>query len=66
MVFNDFAIKRFAPQQKVFIAEYAELFAPMCHGLDILQGEKYTEFGYLLPTLMVMKDQLQEMIEQHI
>lgn len=64
-VFDDLAIKRFTLQQKVFIAEYVEVFSLLCRGLVILQGDKYIGFGYLLPTLTVMKGQLPEMIDQH-
>ena len=43
--------KRFMPLQKTFINEYVSVMAPVCCALDVLQGDKATCLGYLLPTL---------------
>jgi len=61
---DDLAIRRLQPLQKLFVAEYVQVMKPVCCGLDILQGEKDIGLGYLLPTLTVMKSQLQSYLEQ--
>jgi hypothetical protein len=59
---DDIGIKRLTNVQKVFIAEYVRVMAPLCCGLDVLQGDKIAALGFLLPTLTVMKIQLEEML----
>ena len=62
---DKFVSKRLLPAHKTFIAEYVEVMAPICCGLDVLQGEQCMGFGYLLPTLSIMKSQLQEMLDEN-
>ena len=58
----DIAIKQLVPMQKIFIREYVKVMAPLCNGLDVLQGDKTACLGYLLPVLTEMKRRLHDMI----
>ena len=60
---DDLSIKRFTDIQKVFIKEYVMVFKPVCNGLDVLQGDKVVGLGALLPTLTMMKDDLNAVLE---
>ena len=62
---DKFVSKRSLPAHKTFIAEYVEVMAPICCGLDVLQGEQCMGLGYLLPILSIMKSQLQEMLDKN-
>ncbi len=59
---DDLGIKRLLPVQKTFVKEYVKAMAPLCAGLDVLQGDKTASLSYLLPTLTEMKNRLQELI----
>ncbi len=61
---DKFVSKRLLPAQKTFIGEYVQVMAPVCCGLDILQGEKCMGLGYLVPTLSIMKNTLHGLLER--
>ncbi len=56
--------KHLLPAHKTFVREYVEVMAPIACALDVLQGEKSMGLGYLLPTLTVVKTQLQQLLER--
>ena len=45
---------------KTFVAEYVIVMRPVCTALDVLQGDKVVGLGYLVPTLTVVKNRLEE------
>ena len=47
--------------QKTFISEYVLVMRPICCALDILQGDKAVGMGYLLPTISVLSQHLDEL-----
>ena len=47
--------------KKVFVKEYVKVMRPVACGLDILQGA--TVLGYLLPTLAVIVNQRNALLE---
>ena len=49
---------------KAYIAEYVQVMQLICCGLDVLQGENATGLGYLLPTLTVILDKLNQLINR--
>ena len=44
-----------------FISVYVLVMRPICCALDILQGDKAVGMGYLLPTISVLSQQLDEL-----
>ncbi|CAH1114528.1 unnamed protein product [Psylliodes chrysocephalus] len=44
-----------------FLEEYIKLMQPLAETLDFLQGEHNTYYGYLLPSLVLMKTKLQKL-----
>lgn len=58
---DDLDIKRMQGLQKTFISEYVEVMRPVCCALDVLQGDKAVGLGYLLPTITVLKQQLEDL-----
>lgn len=59
---DDLIKTRLLPAQKTFISEYVRVMAPVACGLDVLQGEKAVTFGYLVPTLLIIKSRLLELM----
>ena len=55
-------IKRLIASQKRFISEYVQVFKPICCGLDVLQGDVNVTYGYLIPTLHVIINELDELL----
>jgi len=62
-VCDDLKVTRLLPVQKIFINEYVRAMKPVACALDILQSEKSTGLGYLLPTLAVITGQLDALLE---
>ena len=58
---DDMDILRLQPAQKTFVSEYVVVMKPVCCGLDVLQGDKDVGLGHLLPTLTIMKNELNKM-----
>jgi hypothetical protein len=50
----------FTATEMNYIKEYCKVSEPVAVALDMLQGEAY--FGTLLPTIIVAKQKLEEMI----
>lgn len=61
-VCDDLQIKRLQPQHKTFVAEYVQVMGPLCCGLDVLQGGKIVGLGHLLPTISIIRTQLNELL----
>lgn len=61
---EQFEIKRLLVTRKRFISEYVQVFKPVCCGHDVLQGDLNASFGYLIPTLHVMINELDELLLQ--
>ena len=58
---DELDIKRLQGLQKTFMSEYVEVMRPVCCALDVLQGDKAVGLGYLLPTITILKQQLDDM-----
>ena len=58
---DDLDIKRLQGLQKTFISEYVEVMRPVCCALDVLQGDKAVGLGYLLPTISILKQQMDDL-----
>jgi hypothetical protein len=61
-VSDDLQIKRLQPQHKTFVAEYVHVMGPLCCGLDVLQGDKIVGLGHLLPTISIIRTQLNQLL----
>jgi len=59
---DELEIKRLQPVQKTFLAEYVQVLQPVSCGLDVLQGEKEVGLAHLLPTLSIVKQQLNDLL----
>jgi hypothetical protein len=53
-------LPKFARNEITFLNEYVSVMAPLARALDILQGEKKMYLGYLIPTLLNLRDKLSE------
>jgi hypothetical protein len=52
----------FTPPELNYIKEYCKVIEPVAISLDLLQGKAQAYFGTLLPTIVVTKQNLQDMI----
>ena len=57
-VFDELHVPQLQPIETQYIMEYIKVMKPMAEALDVLQGEKNVGMGYLLPTLSVLLDKL--------
>ena len=60
-VFKYFSITKLTTKVEEFIFEYVKIMAPLANALDILQGDKKVSIGYLLPTICVLKMELEKL-----
>lgn len=49
----------FTPSEITYIEEYCQVMAPLARALDLLQGDNKVYYGILLPTLTVVKSELE-------
>ena len=61
---DELETKRLQPIQKTYVREYVAVMKPVCCGLDILQSDEEIGLGFLLPTLVVMKSQLNLLLNE--
>ncbi|XP_075309263.1 uncharacterized protein LOC142370722 [Odontesthes bonariensis] len=54
-------IAMFTPVELAFLAEYMKTMAPVAKALDVLQGETYVQMGWLVPTITILKNKLQNL-----
>lgn len=52
------------PAHKTYIAEYVDVMTPLCYALDVLQRAQCVSLGYLLPTLTVIKTELEGLLDR--
>lgn len=62
---DELDVKRLQPIQKTFVLEYVLVMKPLCCALDILQGDKSIGLGYLLPTINILNQQLDDLQASH-
>ena len=62
-VMSHFGITHFRPVEVEYVREYLMIMEVISVALDILQGEKNIGMGYLLPTITVVKRDLQTMLQ---
>ena len=60
-VFQAFGVVPFTDNQQAFLVEYCTVMEPLARALDILQGDKNLYIGYLLPTLVSLRNRLQSL-----
>lgn len=56
---EELKIPYFSPSEEQYMKEYVKVMPCVVDALDILQGEKNVGLGFLLPTLTVLKSNLQ-------
>ncbi len=56
-------IPKFQPSEIDFIVEYCRVFKPLAQALDVLQGDAHIHLGYLLPTITILKEKLEHILE---
>lgn len=62
-VMEKFGVSVFRHQEVVYVREYVKVMGPIVEALDILQGEKNVGMGYLLPTITILKQKLEDFKE---
>ncbi len=56
----------FSSVEIAFIGEYCEMMKPFAQALDILQGDKNMFLGYLLPTVVRLKEKIRNRVEASV
>ncbi len=56
----------FTAMEIAFIREYCEMMKPFAQALDILQGDKNMFLGYLLPTVVRLKEKIRGKVEASV
>ncbi|XP_034037792.1 uncharacterized protein LOC117520587 [Thalassophryne amazonica] len=54
-------IAMFTPVELAFLAEYMKTMAPVAKALDVLQGDTNVQMGWLVPTITILKNKLQNL-----
>ncbi|XP_060783091.1 uncharacterized protein LOC132890299 [Neoarius graeffei] len=54
-------IAMFTPVELAFLAEYTKTMTPVAKALDVLQGETNVQMGWLVPTITILKNKLQNL-----
>jgi len=47
-------LNRYSKYDIEYLEKYVAVMEPLCIGLDVLQGEKYIYFGFLLPLITIL------------
>ena len=58
VVCKQLGLPQFQPQHINFLREYTTLMGPVAKALDVLQGEKNCYFGYVIPTVVTLREKL--------
>lgn len=57
-LFEHFGVAALRPSEEEFIKEYVRILFPLTRALDILQADKNVSIGYLLPTIVILQNEL--------
>lgn len=52
------------PQETMFLKEYTAILKPLAYSINLLQGEKNCNFGYIVPTILSLKIKSAEKLTQ--
>lgn len=58
-LFKELGLPWFRANEQEFIHEYVKVVEPVADALDVLQGESSVSMSYLLPTLTILRDKLE-------
>ncbi len=60
-IFEHFGVPYLSSSEEDLIKEYVKILLPLTRALDILQADKKVSIGFLLPTIVVLKKQLERL-----
>lgn len=66
LLFEKLEIPYFKETEINYLAEYCRVMAPLASTLDFIQGQDNTYFGYLLPSLISMKNKLLKLKSENL
>lgn len=63
-LFEQFGIAYFRPAEEEFIREYVKVMEPISEALNVLQADVNISIGYLLPTLTILLNKMENLKEK--
>ena len=63
-LFEHFGIAYFRPAEEEFVREYVKVMEPISEALDVLQADVKISIGYLLPTLTILLQNMENLKEK--
>lgn len=60
-LFNKLQLQKLKVSEWTFVEKYVKIMKPLVEALNTLQGEEHVSLGYVLPTIIVLKNKVENL-----